>query len=181
MGEAVNFIEHIHGDAMTKRMIIRGSLNADHVIVHSGIIGEKFSSPDLGYSLCCLLGEKVIVLHYLVEAKGLVILDAFLYREVGGEVSCSSPVELSLGSLPVEVASYCWLHHLPQLIVDVQEGGTLRAERPFMKVAEIGIGSYVGDIKLDISRGVSTVNYKNSAFFLEELSESLDWQGCACD
>ena len=69
MREAIDLIQHIHGDAMAQWMIIRGSLDADHIIVHSCIVSEKLSAPDLCHSFSCLLGEGVIVAYQFVEAE----------------------------------------------------------------------------------------------------------------
>ena len=97
------------------------------------------------------------------------VLDALLYAEVGCEVSCSSPVELSLWAFTVEVPSNCWLHYLSQLVIDVEERCALRAEGPFMKIAKIGVRGDISDAKIDISRGMSTINNKNNPFLLKEL------------
>jgi len=85
----------------------------------------------------------VVVAYQSVEAKGFMVLNAFLDAEIGGEVPCSGPVELSLRSFTVEVPSNCWLYDLSQLIIDVEEGGALGTEGPLMEISKIGIRSNI--------------------------------------
>lgn len=158
-------------------MIVGGRSYADHIIVHPRVIGEKLRPPNLRYSFGCLLSQGVVVAYQSVEAKGFMVLNAFLDAEIGGEVSRSSPVELSLWSLTVEVPSNCWLDDLSQLIIDVEEGSALGAEGPLMKIAKIGIRSNISDAEIDIAWGMSAINNEYNPFLLEELSQRLHWQG----
>jgi hypothetical protein len=98
------------------------------------------------------------------------VLNAFLDAEIGGEVPCSSPVELSLRSFPVEVPGNCWLYDLSKLIINVKEGSTLGTKGPFMEISKIGIRSNISDAEIDIARSMSAIDNEYSPFLLEELS-----------
>jgi hypothetical protein len=98
------------------------------------------------------------------------VLNAFLDAEIGGEVPRSSPVELSLRPLTVEVPSNCWLYDLSQLIIDVEEGGALGAEGPLMEISKISIRSDISDAEINIARSMCAIDNEYSPFLLEELS-----------
>lgn len=98
------------------------------------------------------------------------VLNAFLDAEIGGEVPCSSPVELSLWSLTMKIASNCWLYDLSQLIIDVEEGSALGTEGPLMEISKISIRSDISDAEINIARSMSAIDNEYSPFLLEELS-----------
>ncbi len=98
------------------------------------------------------------------------VLNAFLDAQIGGEVPCSSPVELSLWSLTVEVPSNCWLYDLSQLIIDVEEGSALGAEGPLMEISKISIRSDISDAEINIARSMCAIDNEYSPFLLEEFS-----------
>ena len=129
-------------------------MDADHIIVHPRVIGEKLRPPNLRYSFGCLLGQGVVVAYQSVETKRFMVLNAFLDAEIGGEVPRSSPVELSLRPLTVEVPSNCWLYDLSKLIIDVEEGGALGTEGPLMEISKIGIRSNISDAEINIARSM---------------------------
>ena len=151
-------------------MIVGGRLDADHIIVHPRVIGEKLRPPNLRYSFGCLLGQGVIVAYQSGEAKRFLVLNAFLDAEIGSEVPRSSPVELSLWSLTVEVPSNCWLYDLSQLIINVEEGSALGTEGPLMEVTKVGIRSDISDAEINIARSMSAIDNEYSPFLLEEFS-----------
>lgn len=161
-------------------MIIGRSLNTDHIIVHSRVVSKQFSPPNLGHSFSCKLSETVVVAYHSVEAEGLVIFDAFFDGEIRGQIPRSRPVELSLWAFPMEVTSDYRLDYLSEFVVNVEEGCALGAEGPFMEIAEISIRSNICDTEVNIPRGMCPINHKDSPFLFKELSQCLNWEGCAC-